>query len=67
MNESLERRTDRALDLNDPQVRAEFEKRVRQIREELKPLTNPIRESAELTAADYSVTINSPPVEEYRK
>ncbi len=40
-----------------------LEERVKQIRKELRSLTDPIRESARLSARDYMIVINSPPLE----
>lgn len=39
-----------------------IEERVEQIREELRPLTDLLRASRHLTAADYNIRINSPPL-----
>ena len=60
--DNLEKKSDRMLDLSDPEIQARLEATIEQIREELRPLTDPIRRSRKLTAADYGITINSPPV-----
>ena len=51
-----------SLNLKDPKVREDLERRLIEIQEEIRPLTDPIRESSRLTAKDYAIIINSPPV-----
>jgi len=51
------------LDLNDPTIAAELEDILAQVREEIKPLTEPIRQSKILTARDYMVRFNPCPLE----
>ncbi|MDP3992271.1 MAG: hypothetical protein Q8P79_02055 [Nanoarchaeota archaeon] len=50
------------LDLDDPEVRRRLEETVAKVQEELRPLTDSIRASRHLTAADYNIRINSPPL-----
>ena len=45
------------LDLNDPKVIRRIETYVEQVRRELRPLTDPLRRSAILTARDYNVIV----------
>jgi len=51
------------LDLDDPETKRRLEETFKRVQEELRPLTDPIRASSQLTAADYAITINSPPLD----
>ena len=46
-----------------PDDKKRLEETVARIQEELRPLTDPIRASRHLTAADYNIRINSPPLD----
>jgi hypothetical protein len=61
--DELEERVGRELGLlDDPEVKARYEENLRRIREELRPLIESLKRSRILTAKDYMITINSPPV-----
>ena len=51
------------LDLDNPEVRRRMEETFKRVQEELRPLTDPIRASSHLTAADYNIRINAGPID----
>ena len=49
----------KVLDLDNPETAKRLEETVKQVREELRPWTDPIRRGAILTAEDYMIRFNT--------